>query len=145
MKYYPVKRNDNFGLSLFDTDFNDFFKPFWFEDNEKAGLMKTDISEKDGNYVLEIDVPGFEKGDIGLDLDNGYLTISANRSENNDEKDKKGNYIRRERRYGSASRSFYVGDISESDIKAAYNNGILTVTVPKEEKRIPEKKHISIE
>lgn len=143
MKNYPAKR-DQLGLGLFEDTFRDFFRP-WFAFDRESDVMKTDISEKDGNYVVEIDLPGFDKKDINIALEDGYLTVSAKKDESTEEKDSKGNYIRRERRTGSCSRSFYVGDRSEKDIAAAYDKGILTLTFPKEEpKQIENKKVIEI-
>ena len=144
MKQYPATR-DQLGLGLFEDAFRDFFKP-WFSYEREADLMKTDISEKDGNYVVEIDMPGFDKKDISVSLEEGYLTVSAKREQSEEEQDKQGNYIRRERRTGACSRSFYVGERSEKDISAAYDRGILTLTFPKEEpKQIEAKKSIAIQ
>ena len=111
-------------------------------------MMKTDIRDVDGNYELEIDLPGFKKEDVKIQLKDGYLTLSAAKGLDKDEHDKKGNYIRRERYAGTLSRSFYVGDaVSEEDIHAKYENGILHVTFPKEEtkKEVEEKKFIAID
>ena len=94
--------------------------------------MKTDKKEVDNQYVLDIEMPGFNKKDISVELNDGYLTISGNKSTNNDEKDTKGNIIRQERYSGSYSRSFYVGDsIKKEDIKANYDNGELKIYLPK--------------
>lgn len=95
--------------------------------------MKCDIYEKDGNYFIEMDVPGFKKEDIDVDIDKGYLTISAKHEENIDEENK--NYIRKERTYGSFSRQFYIGNVAEEQVKAEFNNGTLKVVVPKEEEK----------
>ena len=136
------RRNYN----LFDDFFNN---DFWNRDFGKfeAPSMKTDVKEVDGNYELIVELPGFNKEDITASLKNGYLTISAKHEENNDEKDEKDRYIRRERRFGSCQRSFFVGDaITEEDIKASYNNGILKLTLPKEKERLlQEPKTIAIE
>ena len=110
--------------------------------------MKTDIQEKDNNYVLDMDLPGYEKEDIKAQLKDGYLTITAQKNTSNDDKDEKGNYIRRERYCGKCSRSFYVGDgIKEEDIKANFKNGILQLTFPKEvaRKEDEETKYITID
>lgn len=104
--------------------------------------MKCDIYEKDGNYFIEIDVPGFKKEDIDVDIDKGYLTISAKHEENIDEENK--NYIRKERTYGSFSRQFYIGNVAEEQVKAEFNNGTLKVVVPKEEEK-ETKKRIEID
>ena len=145
-----------FGENLFDEFMNDF--PF-FDDSDmrKAekklygrrgkNIMKTDIQEKDDEYLLEMDLPGFTKDEIQMSLDNGYLTISAAKGLDQDTEEKKtGKYIRKERYAGACQRSFYVGDgIIEADIKAAFKHGILTVHIPKKENKVPEKNYISIE
>ena len=109
-------------------------------------LMKTDVHEKDGKYIMDIDLPGYKKDDVKISLYNGNLTISAEKNESNEEKDAKGNLIRQERYSGSCSRSFYVGDsIRDNDIQASFKDGILTITVPTEEhKEETEKKYIDI-
>jgi HSP20 family molecular chaperone IbpA len=110
--------------------------------------MKTDIKETEGGFELDIDLPGYKKDDVKAQLKEGYMTITAETSQDNDEKDDDGKYIRRERYYGTCSRSFYVGDeITESDIKAKFDNGILKVFVPKKEAQpaVEEDKYISIE
>lgn len=106
--------------------------------------MKTDIKEGDKDYVLSVEVPGIEKDQIHLALEDGYLNISASENRNDDEKDKNGKYIRRERYTGSYERSFYVGDVKENDIHAKLNNGVLTVTIPKESPK-SENRTIAIE
>ena len=109
-------------------------------------LMKTDVKEEDNQYEVSVDLPGFAKEDINLELNDGYLTISASKNMNNDKNDKKGRLIRQERYSGSMQRSFYVGDqITEEDLKAAFHHGVLTLTIPKkEQEKLPEKKHIMI-
>ena len=109
-------------------------------------LMKTDVKEEDNQYEVSVDLPGFAKEDINLELNDGYLTISASKNMNNDKNDKKGRLIRQERYSGSMQRSFYVGDqITEEDVKAAFHHGVLTLTIPKkEQEKLPEKKHIMI-
>jgi HSP20 family molecular chaperone IbpA len=109
-------------------------------------LMKTDVYEKDGNYVMKMDLPGYRKEDIQISLDNGNLSVSANRSNSTDEKDDQGNIIRQERFTGTASRTFYVGkQITDQDVKASFEDGILTLTVPSQKKKeIEEKKYIEI-
>ena len=135
------------GVSLFDNMFDDFFKDPFFTRNNSVKVMKTDIQEKDNNYVLDMDLPGYDKEDIKAQLKNGYLTITAQKNTSNDEKDEEGNYIRRERYCGKCSRSFYVGDsIKEEDIKASFNNGILELTFPKEAPQKEEEiKYITID
>ena len=140
-----------FGGNLFNDDWMDFSFPDI--DKELYGkhaknLMKTDVKEKDGNYEVAIDLPGFKKDEITAELKDGYLTISAAKGLDKDEKDKEGKYIRRERYSGSCQRSFYVGEgVKQEDLKAAFNNGILTVAVPKEAEKPAEeeKKYITIE
>ena len=110
-------------------------------------MMKTDIREKDDNYEVSIDLPGFKKEEITVELDNGYLTISAAKGLDKDE-NKKGKLIRQERYAGSMTRSFYIGDnVEKEDVEATYRHGVLTLTVPKKalEKKIPEKNLIAIE
>lgn len=141
-----------FGESLFDDmfPFDDSF--FTSKKNPLYGknasrVMKTDIKENEGSYELDIDLPGFKKDELHLELNDGYLTISAEKGLDKDEKDKNDKYIRRERYAGSMSRSFYVGEnMKEEDIHAKYENGILTLDVPKEQKKaVPEKRYIAIE
>ena len=145
-----------FGENLFD----DFFTPFYYDDKDEKkaekklyghraqNLLRTDIKETKEGYELVIDVPGFKKDEVNAQLHDGYITISAAKGLDKDEKDKKtGKYIRRERYAGSMSRSFYVGEnMKEEDIHAKYENGILTLDVPKEQKKaVPEKRYIAIE
>ena len=118
---------------LFD-DFDDM--------NVKPVNMKCDIYEKDGNYCIEMDLPGYDKKDIDINFDNKYLTITVSKEE--EEKDEEKNYIRRERSYGSYKRQFFLGDINEEEIKAEFNNGILKVVVPKKEV-VDTKKKIEID
>ncbi|MBS6954112.1 MAG: Hsp20/alpha crystallin family protein [Enterocloster asparagiformis] len=132
-----------FGENLFDD-----FMDFPFGGKKFNTMMKTDIRDTDGSYELDIDMPGFKKEDIKAQLKDGYLTISAATSANNDEQDKEGRYIRRERYAGSCSRSFYVGEgVKEEDIKAKFENGILKLSIPKVENKpqVEEKKYIAIE
>lgn len=119
-----------------------FFLDNFFEDGEPFENMKCDIYEKDNNYFIEVDIPGFDKKDIDIDYDNGYITISASKETNDQEKNK--NYIRRERTYGKYQRQFYIGDVTEKDITATFSNGILKIVVPKKEE-IETKKKIEIE
>ena len=120
-------------------------RPFsgWF-DNSYSSVMKTDVKANDKEYTLSVDLPGVSKNDIEISLQDGYLTIEANRHA--EETDKEANYVFREKTYGRMSRSFYVGDgISEDSIKAKYENGILTVVVPKYREEDKALKRISIE
>ena len=139
-----------FGGNLFNDDWMDFSFPDI--DKELYGkhaknLMKTDVKEKDGNYEVAIDLPGFKKDEITAELKDGYLTISAAKGLDKDEKDKEGHYIRRERYAGSMTRSFYVGNaVTEEDIKAKYEDGILSLSIPKKDpKAVEAKKYIAIE
>lgn len=131
---------------LHDSFFNGSFFNFTplLEDNLR---MKTDVQEKDGNYMIDMELPGYEKDDIQAELKDGYLTIIANHNENRDEKDEAGNYIRRERYTGSCKRSFFIGNgVKQEDIKAAFKNGILQLSLPKENVGIEDKKsYIAIE
>ena len=133
--------------SIFDEMDNFFNDNFWngvcrtdeeMKDQTGHSLMKTDVIEKDDSYQLEAELPGFNKEDIKIDLKNDLLTISASHSENSDEKDNNGKYIRRERRTSSYQRSFRVHDLKAEDIIAQYRNGVLTVNIPKKE-ALPEK------
>lgn len=124
-----VPRNN----SLFD--FLDEPLSLWKEPN----IMKADISIKDGNYKMEVDLPGFKKEDVKIDYDNGYLTISATKETREEE------YIRQERYYGKYQRSFYIGDVEENDIKAIYDNGTVLITFPVDEKKKDHRRVIDIE
>ncbi len=125
---------------FFDNFFDDFEPP-----KKLDKMMKCDIYEKEGKYILEMDVPGFKKEDINMELENGYLKVSAEKTLDSDEKENK-KYVRRERHsFTKCERSFYVGDVSEDDIKAKFKNGILEISVPKEEKKKEDKKIIMIE
>ena len=139
-----------FGENLF----NDDWMNFGFPEVDKAlygkhagNVMKTDVKETETGYEVDIDLPGFKKDEINAKLDNGYLTISAAKGLDKDEQDKNGKYIRRERYAGSMSRSFYVGEgVTEEDIKAKYDDGILRLVVPKKDaKAVENKKYIAIE
>ena len=141
-----------FGENLFDDWMDSFEEEFFGRKNPLYGkhaknMMKTDVKEKDNGYEVAIDLPGFKKDELHLELNDGYLTISAEKGLDKDEKDKNDKYIRRERYAGSMSRSFYVGEnMKEEDIHAKYENGILTLDVPKEQKKaVPEKRYIAIE
>ena len=147
-----------FGENLFDDFFGDF--PFYYDKDMKnvekklygrkaSHVMKTDIKETDNGYELVVDLPGFTKDEVQATLENGYLTISAEKGLDKDEKEKEtGHYIRKERYAGACSRSFYVGeDVEQTDIKAEFKHGILKLFIPKKEAKPaePEKKFISIE
>lgn len=112
----------------------------------RSSIMKTDVREKDDSYELTIDLPGYSKENVRAELKDGFLTISAETDESNEEKDSDGVYVRRERYFGSVSRSFYVGDsVTEEDIRAKFTDGVLKLSVPKKQEEAPEKKYISIE
>ena len=118
---------------------------FRHEEKNFNKLMKTDIKETENSYELEMEMPGVDKKDVNIDLKNGYLTVSTEKHSSNDEKDKKGNYIRRERYFGSTSRSFYVGDkIKEEDISASLDKGVLNIFVPRKVQNPEEHKKIEI-
>ena len=143
-----------FGENLFDDDWMDFpfERDFWGRKNPLYGknankIMKTAIREHDGGYELDVDLPGFKKDEINVELENGYLTISATKGLDKDEQDKKGKYIRRERYAGAMQRSFYVGDeVTQEDIKAKFEDGILRLSIPKKDAQAVEtKKTIAIE
>ena len=146
-----------FGESLFDDWMDDFEKDFAKElfpaksplyGKHAKNMMKTDVRETDNGYEVDIDLPGFKKDEVNVQLNDGYITISAAKGLDKDEKDKKtGKYIRRERYAGSMSRSFYVGeDVKQEDIHAKYESGILKLTIPKSEsKTIEQDNYIAIE
>ncbi|WP_373218285.1 Hsp20/alpha crystallin family protein [Ruminococcus sp. 5_1_39BFAA] len=141
--------------SIFGEDlFDDWMRPLGRDavsrgfSGGSADLMKTDIRDIDGNYELSVDLPGFNKEDMKIQLKDGYLTLQATRTDNKDEKDANGKYVRRERYTGHCSRSFFVGrSIQQEDVHAKYENGVLKVTFPKEEtkREVEEKKYICIE
>lgn len=142
---FPERR---FGLvnnsnNLFDYLFSD---PV-FNVNTTTNRMSTDIKEKENGYELSMEVPGFDKEDLKLDLEDGYLTVSAEHNKTNEEKDNEGHIIRQERYYGNTKRSFYVGDaVTKEDIQAKYDKGILNIFVPKKEvKKIEDKQLIEIQ
>ena len=122
-----------------------FADPFFTEHESK--IMKTDIKEKTDKYLIDIELPGYQKENIKIDVEDGYLTVHAEINSDNEEKEE-GKFVRRERYVGSCSRSFYVGnEVKSEDIKASFKNGILKIEVPKKEykKELPEKKYIQIE
>ena len=140
MMMIPRRKNE---FDLFDEMFND---PFFTRGENK--LMKTDIKEKGDKYLLEVDLPGYEKENIKIEIDDGYLTVHASMNKNVDESDKDSKYVHKERYVGECSRSFYVGeDIDQEDIKASFKNGTLKIEVPKKDQKKLEdnKKYIDIE
>ncbi len=138
-----------FGENLFD-DWMDFSFPSFDRDfygNSSRSVMKTDVKETDKGYELDIELPGYQKEDVKAQLKDGYLTVQAVKNVNNDTKNEEGAYIRRERYAGTMSRSFYVGDnVTEADIQAKFENGVLKLAVPKKEaKKVEENKYITIQ
>ncbi len=134
-----IPRKNNFDL------WEELFKDPFFDDTSK--VMRTDIKEGKDDYKIIIDLPGYEKEDIKIDIENGYLNVTARMDERNEDKED-GKFVRRERYFGECSRSFYVGDELESeDIKASFKNGTLKLEVPKkeEQKKLNEKKYINID
>ena len=144
-----------FGENLFDDSLSDFFgfgRMMPQISSELYGkhaknLMKTDVRELDGSYELDVDLPGFKKDEVTVDLQDGYLTISAEKAFDKDESDQKGKFLRQERYAGSMSRSFYVGDdVEAADISAKYEDGILKISIPKAaQKELPKHTTIAIE
>ena len=143
-----------FTENLFDDWMDDFNFPKAFDnvDRKLYGRhanreMLTDVKDHEDHYEIEIDLPGFKKEQIQIELNDGSLTVTASKGLDEDEKDEKGRYVRRERYSGMMSRSFYVGeDVTEEDIKASFTDGVLKLTVPKKETpKLPEKKTIMIE
>lgn len=120
-----------------DDLFDDFFKP------KASGNMKCDVYEKDGKYHVEMEIPGYKKENVKIEVDNGYLTVTAERDETTDESDEK-NYIHKERNYGKITRSFNFGDIDPNDVKAKFEHGLLTITISKNQE-VETKKYIDIE
>ena len=141
-----------FSENLFDDFFDDDFMrfPMWSGRDPLYGkrsknLMKTDVRETEDTYEVDIDLPGFQKDEINVDLKDGYLTISASKGLDKDQKDKQGKYIRQERYAGACSRSFYVGDVEAGDVSAKYENGILQISLPKQAKKeLPKSSTIAI-
>lgn len=133
------RKKDQFDL------LEEMFKDPFFTGSENK-IMKTDIKEKNDKYLLDIDLPGYNKEDIKIEIDDGYLTIHATTDSQTEEKEDE-KFVRKERYIGECSRSFYIGeDILEEDIKASFKNGTLRLEIPKrEEQKLPEKKYIQIE
>ena len=142
-----------FREDLFDNFFDNEFPmfPAWGGRNPLYGkhaknLMKTDVKETGDHYEVDIDLPGFQKDEISVELQNGYLTIQAAKGLDRDQKDQEGRYIRQERCTGSCARSFYVGEnLKPTDVAAKFENGILELKLPKADKQIPEKPTTLIE
>ena len=134
-----LRERNYYGLR--DSLFDNIFFPYEHKENN---MMKTDVKENENDYELQVEVPGVNKENISIDYENGYVTIAAKTNKSKDEKDKEGNYIRRERYSGSYSRSYYVGDVDRESIKAKLDNGVLSIIVPKA-KAEEQKKAIAIE
>ena len=140
-----------FGESLIEDFFGDLARPIRSVarySTPTTSVMRTDIRESEAGYELDIDLPGYKKEDVKAELKDGYLTISAESKQENDKQDENGKYIRRERYYGTCSRSFYVGEeVTQEDIRARFEDGILKLSVPKKEAlpKVEEKKYIPIE
>lgn len=124
-------------------ELDELSRRFW--NSTEMGAFRTDITEKDGNYILEAELPGFNKEDISIDLDKDCLTITASRNSESDDEDKEKNFVRRERFYGSYSRSFNVSGIDTDQITAAYNNGVLSVSMPKKNPEVPAARRLEIQ
>lgn len=139
MMMIPRRKNE------FDLLGEMFEDPF-FTDHESK-IMKTDIKEKKDEYLINIELPGYQKENIKMEIEDGYLTVHAEVNSDNEEKEE-GKFVRRERYVGSCSRSFYVGtEVKSEEIKASFKNGMLKIEIPKkeEDKKLPEKKYIQIE
>lgn len=138
MKYIPT--NNRF------TFFDDMFEDLMPRSVQFSQVMKTDVHEKDGYYTLDIELPGYAKEDVNIDLEGGYLKVSAKHETTNDETNEKGQLVRQERSFGSCSRSFYVGDIIKAeDVKAKFENGILMINLPStKQKAIETRQTIAI-
>lgn len=146
--FYPSIFHDNFVDNLFDEMFNFPYISTPKLTAREAGRMTTDVREYDDKYELQMELPGYDKEEIKADLENGYVTISAEHTENRDDKNEAGKYIRKERYYGKQQRRFYVGEgVKQDDISAEFVNGVLKLYVPKVESKpeVEEKKYIPIE
>lgn len=146
----PYERKNNVSsynpfrdMEAFERNF--FSNPFGFFDSRSLSEFKTDITDNGKEYVLEADLPGFKKEDIGLDIDGDVLTLRAERHSDHEDADKKNKYIRCERSYGLYTRQFDVSEIDTENIKAKYDNGVLTLTLPKKAEISSSPKHVEIE
>ena len=149
--YLPTLFGENL-MDVFNDFDRDFFRGFWRPEHALYGknaahMMKTDVKETETGYEVDVDLPGFKKEDLRLELHDGTLTISAEKNLEKNEENKEGKVLRQERYSGAMSRSFYVGDqMTEEDIKARYEDGVLHLSIPKKDTRkVPEKKTICIE
>ncbi len=139
ISYNPFREMEDFERKFFGEPFGAFFR------NGDIAEFKTDITDEGDSFVLEADLPGFDKNDIHLDLSDNTLTINAERHSEHEQKDKKDKYVHIERSYGKYSRQFDVSGINTDAIKAKYENGVLKLTLPKKQKEVPESKHLEIE
>ncbi len=137
--YNPFRDMEEFEKRFFSEPFGSFFS------NGDIAEFKTDITDEGDHYVLEADLPGFDKKDIHLDISDSTLTINAERHSEHEEEDKKKKYVRVERSYGKYSRQYDVSSVNTEDIKAKYENGVLKLTLPKKQEALPESRHLEIE
>lgn len=137
--------DDMFNFDDFDKEMDRMMRPLYGK--HVQNVMKTDVRETENSYELDIDLPGFKKDEIKVELDNGYLSISASKGLDKDEENNKGKYIRRERYAGAMNRTFYIGNhLTQQDIKAKFEDGILKISVPKKDvQQVAANKHIAIE
>ena len=140
-----------FGENLFDEFFDDFARPVKNVvrySTPASAVMRADVKENEAGYELDVELPGYKKEDVQVQLKDGYLSITASTKSDADQKDANGKYLRRERYYGTCSRNFYVGeDLKQEDIKARFEDGVLKLAVPKKEAqpKVEENKYITIE
>lgn len=142
----PSIFRENLWNDLMDFSFPEFDRMMYGKRGEH--VMRTDVKENEQGYEVDIELPGYKKEEVKAELKDGYLTVNASREMNNDQKDENGKYVRRERYLGNMSRSFYVGEnVTQEDIHARFENGILTLQIPKKEakKQIEEKHYVTIE
>ncbi len=141
----PYRKNENEIFDPFlDLDMMERAM-FGYPETRKQGYIRTDIKEKDNEYILEAELPGFKKEDVDVEVADGYLTISASHNYEHDEKDKEGNFVMHERRSGSFKRSYDTTGIDVANIKASFENGVLTLEMPKLVEQKPESKHLEIQ
>lgn len=138
----PFEKNNNRTVFNPFKELNELEKAFF--GNNSIAEFKTDIRDTGSAYELEADLPGFKKEDIHIDLEGDYLTISASRNDSKEEKDEKGNYVRRERCYGSFTRSFDISGIKADEITAEYNDGVLKLNMPKREEIKPTSRRLEL-
>lgn len=139
MNNYLLRRNTNSTFNLLDDAFNSFFRPMHF--GEKSTSMRTDVRETENSYLMEVELAGFDKKEVSLSFEKGYLTILAEKTEKDNENQ---TYLRRER-LAKLSRTYFVGDVNKDKIKAKYENGVLEIEIPKKEKELPTSHTINID